>query len=782
METARVDITYRPLRIGFALISNDLVSFRKVVRLCSAFCGGLYNPIIAVDSLESAKLVEVFRPDFLVPIGDDPAIAAFIARYPHLINPLFPQQLFFAPSHGREGQARLLDIQNSIVYYQNSAEWKALVNAGFRFPRWKPDDPLADAFLAQFGSFPDPTEIGLDYDKFVSQVTTAIDIDVKLNAILPPIILDHPSIAYLNRHGLKPHNKSNAGWIYHGLYLGDASNGADLINFWNLRACGMQLHFLDLAHRDRVAEFQSLYIERLRARLSGLDEFHRKPAIWSRDEFGERAKELAGQDGYILCSLGEGSWNGLNIRPQNMHFGKESSLGVLGGSPAHPRIRFALKDKPFSGETRFYQQHLVASVSLIGGRTDGANYTFQPPYIPELNEFAARAMHHDYSALRLERDGVGVIINAADYDISLEALPTSLLIEQILNLGGFWAKPSSSGLITRQLITRMGGFDGARAFKIPGVRKLLRTYAPNQSFTRKGALQLIGQTDKETNASFADHQNLYIEPRDDGTKLTTQMVFSHLVERGLFRIGSDIRCPACALTSWTALDALQQRSVCPFCGNSFDATRQLVEGEFAYRRSGVLGLEKNAMGAVPVALLLQQLSVNVMGSLSDCIFGYSYDLTPKDATAGLSKCEIDFCVLTETPHSDRTSVIVGECKDVGGKIDKKDIEQLKQVVDALPNNRFDVFILLAKLAPFNPDEIELAKTLNSKPWMRRVIMLTARELEPYHLFERTNIELGLDLHGHTAENLANATHEIYFAGPTTTASGGALVFDEPIKS
>lgn len=777
METARVDVAYRPLRIGFALMSNDLASFRKVVRLCSAFWGGLYNPIVAVDRPESVKLVDLFRPDFLVPIGDDPAVAVFVAKFPYLINPLLSDQLFFAPTQHREGQAQLLDIQNLIVHCQDTAEWKSLVNAGFRFPRWAPDDPLADAFLAQFGCFPNASEIGLDYDKLVSQATTAIDIAIDPKAVLPPTILDHPTIAYLNRHGLKPHNAYNSNWIYPGLYAGDTSNGADLVNFWNLRACGMQLHFLDLAHRDRVAEFQSLYIERLRTRLSGLDEFDRNPAIWSRDEFGEQAKELAGQDGYILCSLGDGSWNGLNIRPQTMGFGKESSLGVLGGSPARPRVRFALKDKPFSGEIRFYQQHLVASVSLIGGRTDGAEYTFQPPCIPELNEFASRAMHHDYSALHLEREGVGVVIDVADHDIGLEALSTSALIEQIFDLGGFSAKPSSSGLITRQLITRMGGVDGARAFKIPGVRKLLRTYAPNQSFTRNGAIQLIGSTDNETGASFADHRNLYIESRDRGTELTPQMVFSHLVEKGLFRIGADLKCPACALTSWTALDALHQQSMCPLCGNSFDATRQLVEGEYAYRRSGVLGLEKNALGAVPVALLLQQLSVNLMGSFGDHIFGASYDLIPKDAMASLPKCETDFCVLTKSPRSDRTSLIIGECKDAGGAINTNDIDNLKQVADALPQNRFDVFILLAKLAPFNADEILLAKALNSKPWMRRVIMLTARELEPYRLFERTNVELGLDLQSHTVENLANATHEIYFAGPAaplTTASDEAL--------
>ena len=93
-----------------------------------------------------------------------------------------------------------------------------------------------------------------------------------------------------------------------------------------------------------------------------------------------------------------------------------------------------------------------------------------------------------------------------------------------------------------------------------------------------------------------------------------------------------------------------------------------------------------------------------------------------------------------------------------------------------------MFILLAKLAPFNPVEIELAKTLNAKPWMRRVIMLTARELEPYYLFERTNAELGLKLRSNTAEDLAKATYEIYFAGPTATqptAGGEAQAGDAP---
>lgn len=65
------------------------------------------------------------------------------------------------------------------------------------------------------------------------------------------------------------------------------------------------------------------------------------------------------------------------------------------------------------------------------------------------------------------------------------------------------------------------------------------------------------------------------------------------------------------------------------CGNEFDATRQLVNGRFQYRRTGVLGMEKNSQGALPVTLALQQLDVNITGTLQHPVFAPSYDLAPR---------------------------------------------------------------------------------------------------------------------------------------------------------
>lgn len=82
------------------------------------------------------------------------------------------------------------------------------------------------------------------------------------------------------------------------------------------------------------------------------------------------------------------------------------------------------------------------------------------------------------------------------------------------------------------------------------------------------------------------------------------------------------------------------------------------------------------------------------------------------------------------------------------------------MADSFPQERFEVYIILAKLCAFTPDEIELARSLNGEHQLR-VILLTERELEPYHLFERTEKLFKIDKYGSTPEDLARATVAIF---------------------
>jgi hypothetical protein len=279
---------------------------------------------------------------------------------------------------------------------------------------------------------------------------------------------------------------------------------------------------------------------------------------------------------------------------------------------------------------------------------------------------------------------------------------------------------------------------------------------------------IAGKDPDRPQAQFSDHAELHIERRPPNSKLTPASVLGYLVEKGLFRIGAESLCPECNLASWLPIDLLKQRIICELCGHEHDATRQMVDAEWSFRRSGVLGAERNAQGAIPVVLTLQQIDTTLRGSPGRNVYSPSLDLVPLDAAKG-KKCEIDLVWLNAKPHhqSARSLILLGECKDQWS-VDSGAIEHLRSVADALPAHRFDVFILLAKLCPFTPEEISLAKTLNDGG-RNRVIMLTDRELEPYMIFERTRKEFGITERGHQAKDLALVTSQIYFSDPVVVS-------------
>lgn len=762
MDTLRVDICYRPLRIGWAIRGGDVEAFRTAVRLSYVLWGGRFNPILIADREEETKrLVDLFRVDVIVPIDCTDEVATFPKKFPHLINPWSQATLFAGGSKERK-RAQVLDIYNALVHFADELEWRATKERGVRLYTWQADDPLADQFLIQFGGYPTAEETGIDYRTMLEREAEVAVHTLTLGTAIPSDVPDYPSIPHVSRLGLRRHYSFRAGLELPGFFVGDVTNVDDLVCYWNLRAADISVWFVDPSYMARYTEIIPAWEKAMRASVAHRREWARRIAVWSRCPDSGTVRTPFGEMELTFCEVSEELWNGHNVRVPMMSLGEASVLGVVGREADRVKVSFALSDKPFSGDTWFYQQHLIASISFPGGLYGDEQHTLAPPYLPELNEFYARRMHIQYNKLRIEPGRVGLVIDAADHDSFLYAMPIADLMPRIFSLAGYEAEISAAGLITRQLIARLGGLQGARVFKIPGVRRLLRMYGPTATFTKSAALQLIGSKDPENpEARFTDHEDLYIEQRPAGTKLRPPAVFSYLVEKGLFRIGAQLTCPSCRMPSWTALDTLKQRTPCELCGYEYDATRQLVNGEWQYRRSGVLGAERNALGAVPVALTLQQLEANFhLGYQSS----YSPSLRLKPKAVDVPPCEVDFVWVAPLLEPNRTVVILGECKDQGPiKISEfeKDVRNLRQVADSLPGERFDTFVLLAKLAPFTPEEIEVAGTINDR-YHQRAILMTARELEPYTIYEWTKTEFDIKGYGGTPEELAQATAEIYF--------------------
>lgn len=580
-------------------------AFRAAARISFALWGGRFNPIIIVDQQEQAEeLIDVFRVDMILPLGDSEEVKAFPKRFPHLINPFFRDNVFVGD--GEDGaRSHVLDIHNSLWHLQDRPEWKSVKDRGLHLYTWAPDDPLADIFLVQFGEYPSVNEVHIDYRTFLKNASDAKEVAIDAASKLASDIFDHPSISFVSRYGIERDYRVRGGWDTPGFYSGGAGNFDDLVCYWNLRAADIPLLFVDVKHLDRYSDTVTAWGKTMRDMVSHRRlEFERRVGVWVREEAldaNDMAKAMAdvtkpfGEQASMVCPVGDGAWNGLNIRPPTMFLGEVSTLGVIGTESGRPKISFSLDDKPFSDDVFFHTQSLIASLSFIGGLYGDEQHTLVPPFIPELNEFYARSMHFEYSKVRSESEHIGLVIDACDKMSFIYALPVADLFERIFDLAGFSAKLSVGGLIARQLILQLGGVDGARAFKIPGVRRLLKTHGPRAAFTKKSAMELIGSKDPENStASFKDYESLYGGHHPFGTQLEPGAVFTYLVEKGLFRMGAELTCPHCRMSSWTALDVLKQRVACEMCGGEFDATRQLVNGEWHYRRSGVLGAEKNA--------------------------------------------------------------------------------------------------------------------------------------------------------------------------------------------
>lgn len=764
METLSITVRYRPIRIGWCVRNNDFTALRESWQLSATMWGGRYNPIIPVDDPDYARaLVELFRVDVLWPLSNDETVKSFIDAFPHLPNPFLHDRLFVSNGNGTQS-ATILDIFQPIhrlydEHFKNNPkpEFKVALYD------WAEDDPLSDIWTATFGAVPSKQITGTDYTKLIEEYLEVERFTIGTSDPWPVNTNNRCTLFGLGRSDMQRHYSVINYWGHPGFYLGSSDDFDDLVNYWNLRATDTHILFFDERHADRFDGIRLAWLESLRARPKGRFESDDAIAIWSKERNEQRDLSAFGK-GLRICTADHGVWNGLNVKAPYMYFSEGPSLANIGTSFGKQRVSFQLPPKPFTEDRGSHNQHLVISLDMGIGLFGNERSTLTTPYIPELNEFYGRNYYFEWDKARVEPEGLGIIAHASRSDLSIDAIDVNLLIEQIFRVAGIASTPSKPGLIASRLIQQMGGLQKCRPFKIRGVRDLIENFGPDKSFTRSGGIQTIRAKDTATGQiGFTLYEDLFIEERKFHTKLTPDAVLSYLLKKFVFRAGLEFDCPNCRLEFWAALDNLSTEIACAFCGHQFNITPHLNHrGDWRFRRSGLFGRDDNQEGAIPVMLMLQQLDTTF--SSREMLFTTAMNLKPDSAK--INKCETDFVVVGPKHHDRRIQIAIGECK-TRKSITEDDIAKLKAVAEAFPSERFEVFVILAKLAEFTSDEIQHAAALNDK-FHRRAILLTARELEPYHLYDRTSEEFGIDRIAVSFEDMANITYQIYFQATPTT--------------
>jgi hypothetical protein len=295
-------------------------------------------------------------------------------------------------------------------------------------------------------------------------------------------------------------------------------------------------------------------------------------------------------------------------------------------------------------------------------------------------------------------------------------------------------------------LTKLQGLEGARIFKVAGVRKLLDSLRKDTAITRGAATKIIHESE------FDKFEGLHIDQRA-WQKLTPGQAFDFLLKKDFLRAGLDLICNHCRLHSWLSLDKLTDIWACEYCGGGNQTSLDLKDrGDWKFRKSGLFAKDNNQEGAIPVVLTLLQL----YRRLSNFGFLYAPSL---HLSFGSMSCEIDFAVL-QYSISSRIELGIGECKSDGGTISEADVENLNSVRDRFQSLGIDVVPIFSKTSrTFLPEEITRFSELAEQGV--DCILFSNRELETYEPYESYKREDLVDQYPFTLQAMAWNSAKIY---------------------
>ena len=317
---------------------------------------------------------------------------------------------------------------------------------------WDSGDPLGDIFLAYFGAYPSKSEISKDYGTFVNKNLRGKLVELAIAKQLEPETLKSITPSELTRYWVECNSSPvRAG---EGVYVGEADDYEDVVNFWNIRAADVELIFYDPRYQERLARFTDSFVESFRKRPSKGMTFEPQMTVWSKQG---RDVDLTPfkLDQIQLRLVSTTTWDGFNFKPTRFHLGREkSAFGSLTENGSEKELSLHLPEKPFFDEDQLHEQKAVASISAVGLDATEDESVLRVPYLPILNDFYGRRMYFDSKKIRVERDGLAVIEPITKSHINLRSIPKRELVAEIFKVFGMKAEISGPGRIASRLVSQ----------------------------------------------------------------------------------------------------------------------------------------------------------------------------------------------------------------------------------------------------------------------------------------------------------------------------------------
>ena len=424
------------------------------------------------------------------------------------------------------------------------------------------------------------------------------------------------------------------------------------------------------------------------------------------------------------------------MRPTLSAATKEFDIPVIAEKP---EIRFDCLHPEFA--EKYGNEHRWANVVRLRDWTfkDQIATTFPCDYKrPEFPRFGIGGRHFLPTT-----EGFVIFPRFLNLPERWELTDGSTAINSWLKKNGIKALLSDAGRATQQIIQTLGGFRGVASFAHPDIVKLL-----NEISRRPG--------------SRSAHHQEFRNRIQNATKndIWRGQSFESLVEGNAVEIGLELRCAKCSSWSWYSLKQLDYQMTCGLCLRKFgfpiiDPSAS-SNSKWAYRLIGPFALPNYASGGYAASLSIRFFSAIVGGiDRADVAWsaGQELELAPKD------KVESDFIlwyqrkILFGNDYS--TDLVFGEAKSFRGETSEErrtnrdafqadDVERMRKLAIRFPGSIL-VFSTMKKAEELTANEV--ARIAKLAKWGREyiaggqrtrapVIVLTGMELfAPYSLRE-----------------------------------------------
>ena len=510
------------------------------------------------------------------------------------------------------------------------------------------------------------------------------------------------------------------------LFICDATNPLDMIDYWNLRAAGYYVVPIPIQAADTeiIKNLARKFIEKnYRPYRNNPKLFHHTTVLRSRSLTEDAVKrfcqslniprdEHKTQPKYILQMWYPRLWDAW-VRENVFHEGialpyayeeerriseDEERLELRSQDPKFDTSRIYSGKPKFANEFsfRFYSsKEPMAEVFPEGSR--------------ELSSAIGRV---GYSNWRFSRFGPVFLAHNLRDLIFLELPLAEAVMTEWFRERGWKVSLSGPGRMAKQLFKQLGGKYGISRLAHKGVIELLGELEKMAGMPRPAVLEKLKRVIKSDELFF-----------------DAERFLEGLLSANAMRLGAKIQCPVCTRQNWYELNALDYNIRCCFCLSEFSPpVKSPNDIKWTYRAYGPFA-SSIAQGAFTVLLTLKAIGGDFDRGITP-LFSYVAEKDGRHLEADLT-CLYKPSTWRETV----THVIHAECKSFN-RFERRDVERMKELAGAFPGSALVFATLNYEL---QKTELNLIKELAVAERKKRL-----RERQSSHVILLTGTELFSD--------------------------------------